>query len=363
MVIVSFTLTDEGVASFQNALACILKFSEDVSLDARRDRALLSIFRSRAGGDASRGGSADSNIERCDVSIEDGPDRKSRFVAKIAWRNGITATHAISFEAKAPVMAKFDSSQADNQWSISAHTLRRLMDHFGPKVELLDINTEGEGVLNLTCSTEKQYTKTDGILNMNLHTSIAVKMDDFDDIDTEDKHHIIINFVLMTVGEKEGSNIKKDGARVRNSRTTRPSLPATITTPSATTAEPGQRLTNRVELESSQAGALPSTARTGPIPPDVNSGFEMRPPLAPPSTIRVEALYDEDSQWEPINPEEENPGFVQIEWDESLRPELAFVPITNAQDTHDDEPAAPDVSGGLEPTQRLTQVRKFGLFD
>lgn len=36
------------------------------------------------------------------------------------------------------------------------------MDHFGPKVELLDINTEGEGVLNLTCSTEKQYTKTDG---------------------------------------------------------------------------------------------------------------------------------------------------------------------------------------------------------
>jgi hypothetical protein len=76
---------------------------------------------------------------------------------------GITATHAISFEAKTPVFARFDSAGADNQWSISAHTLRRLMDHFGPKVELLDINTEGEGVLNLTCSTEKQYTKTDGM--------------------------------------------------------------------------------------------------------------------------------------------------------------------------------------------------------
>ncbi len=36
------------------------------------------------------------------------------------------------------------------------------MDHFGPKVELLDINTEGSSVLNLTCFTEKQYTKTDG---------------------------------------------------------------------------------------------------------------------------------------------------------------------------------------------------------
>ena len=38
MPIVSFTLTDEGVASFQNALACILKFSEDVSLAAWRDK-------------------------------------------------------------------------------------------------------------------------------------------------------------------------------------------------------------------------------------------------------------------------------------------------------------------------------------
>ncbi|KAL1909998.1 hypothetical protein Sste5344_004187 [Sporothrix stenoceras] len=77
----------------------------------------------------------------------------------------------------------------------------------------------------------------------------------------------------------------------------------------------------------------------------------------------MEALYDEDSQWEPVNPEEENPGFVQIEWDESLRPELAFVPIANGQDANDEEPAPVDVPGGLEPTQRLTQVRKFGLFD
>ena len=38
MAIVSFTLTDDGVTAFQNALACILKFSEDVSLDARKDK-------------------------------------------------------------------------------------------------------------------------------------------------------------------------------------------------------------------------------------------------------------------------------------------------------------------------------------
>ncbi|CAK7210641.1 hypothetical protein SCUCBS95973_000857 [Sporothrix curviconia] len=319
MPIVSFTLTDDGVASFQNALACILKFSEDVSLAAWRDKA------------------------------------------------SITATHAISFEAKSSVSAKFNSSQADNQWSISAHTLRRLMDHFGPKVELLDINTEGEGVLNLTCSTEKQYTKTDGILNMNLHTSIAVKMDDFDDIDVEDKHHIIINvkdfrailqhactmggilsaqysepckplrfsyndnglfcqFVLMTVGAKKGSGTRKDGSRIRNNngQTAQPTLSAMTSTASATTVEALPRLSNRAEPKPSQPGGLPSTARTAPIATSVNSGFEMRPPLAPPSTIRVEALYDEDSQWEPVNPEEDNSGFVQIEWDESLRPVRKF---------------------------------------
>ena len=252
-------------------------------------------------------------------------------------------------------------------------------------------------------------------------------MDDFDDIDVEDKHHIIINvkdfrailqhacttsgilsaqysepckplrfsysdkglfcqFVLMTVGVKKGSGMRKDISRVRNNngQTAQPTLSAMASTVSAASVEAAPRLSNRAEPRPSQAAGLPSTARTAPIVPAVNSGFEMRPPLAPPSTIRVEALYDEDSQWEPVNPEEDNSGFVQIEWDESLRPvsfffpaslekrkggffsrekkadcllqELAFVPIANAQDTQDDEPSVPDASGGLEPTQRLTQV-------
>ncbi|CAK7270910.1 hypothetical protein SEPCBS119000_004327 [Sporothrix epigloea] len=283
------------------------------------------------------------------------------------------------------------------------------MDHFGPKVELLDINTEGEGVLNLTCSTEKQYSKTDGILSMNLHTSIAVKMDDFVDIDVEDKHHIIINvkdfrailqhacttsgilaaqysepckplrfsygdgdlfcqFVLMTVGVKKGPSTKKDGTRVRNNNgaSARTAKSATTSTAGSAAAGGTPRLSNRGEPRESrpsQSAGLPSAAQAALMAPKVNSGFEIRPPLAPPSTIRVEALYDEDSQWEPVNPEDDNSGFVQIEWDESLRPELVFVPIANDQDTQENEPVVPVATEGLEPTQRLTQVRKFGLFD
>lgn len=30
------------------------------------------------------------------------------------------------------------------------------MEHFGPGIDLLDINTDGENVVNFTCFTEKQ---------------------------------------------------------------------------------------------------------------------------------------------------------------------------------------------------------------
>lgn len=38
------------------------------------------------------------------------------------------------------------------------------MDHFGPGIELLDINTDGESVVNFTCFTEKAVNpSTDGM--------------------------------------------------------------------------------------------------------------------------------------------------------------------------------------------------------
>lgn len=32
------------------------------------------------------------------------------------------------------------------------------MEHFGPGIDLLDINTDGENVVNFTCFTEKQVS-------------------------------------------------------------------------------------------------------------------------------------------------------------------------------------------------------------
>lgn len=49
--------------------------------------------------------------------------------------------------------AKFDKTEATNNWAISPRTLRQLMDHFGPGIDYLDIHGEDE-VVNFTCFTE-----------------------------------------------------------------------------------------------------------------------------------------------------------------------------------------------------------------
>lgn len=37
MVVLSFTISDDGVGAFRDALICLSKFSDDVSLEARKD--------------------------------------------------------------------------------------------------------------------------------------------------------------------------------------------------------------------------------------------------------------------------------------------------------------------------------------
>jgi cell cycle checkpoint control protein RAD9A len=39
MVILNFTLSEEGVAVLHDALACMFKFSDDVCLEAKKDKA------------------------------------------------------------------------------------------------------------------------------------------------------------------------------------------------------------------------------------------------------------------------------------------------------------------------------------
>lgn len=121
-------------------------------------QALISLFRSRAGVDSQRDVEKQTIIDRCDVAIEDGEGVSSRFIARIVFRNGLTSTHRLPFEVAVPVHAKFNKQDSPHHWKIASRTLRQLMDHFGPGIELLDINTDGDHV-NFTCFSEKAVTE------------------------------------------------------------------------------------------------------------------------------------------------------------------------------------------------------------
>ena len=66
----------------------------------------------------------------------------------------MTSIHKLPFEVAAPVHGRFEKTEAVHHWTIPSRTLRQLMEHFGPGIDLLDINSDGEN-LNFTGTSEK----------------------------------------------------------------------------------------------------------------------------------------------------------------------------------------------------------------
>ncbi|KAK4152853.1 hypothetical protein C8A00DRAFT_34427 [Chaetomidium leptoderma] len=451
MVILNFTLSEEGVAVLHDALACMFKFSDDVCLEARKDkltlstlnisqsayvcfsfaanrffsrysfegtpqyrdrffcqlyiRSLLTIFRARQGsGEQSR--ERDASVDRCDVAIDDGLGKKSRLVARVSFRNGITASHSLPYEVKPPTHAKFNKDEAGNHWSISSRTLRQLMDHFGPGIELLDINTDDEArVVNFTCFTEKVQKRgavsNEAVLKKPLHTNIAVEMDEFDDVEVQDKLHIIISvkdfrailqhaqmtsgalttiysnpgrpmklsystdgvlceFILMTVGEKDALTQKHKNPRANAAKSTAPQLDSA--------SHRGSSVANDNQPNPPQPASRPPQQKTTVRPRQ--PAFEIRPsPMPPPTTARSDSLFvdqaEDDEQWEPVNPdEEEEEETGRLEWNATNEPNPSALRIGSYLSRQVEAQEAPPerLVSGLEPTQRLSEVRRFGLF-
>ncbi|KLO79562.1 rad9 protein [Fusarium fujikuroi] len=461
MALLNFTLSEEGVSAFRDALICLNKFSDDVSLEARKDsfilttlntsksayasvrfattkffsryqyqgsrqfrdrfhctlyiRALISLFRSRTAPDSQRDAEKQTLIDRCDVAIEDGEGVQSRFIARLIFRNGLTSTHRLPFEASVPIHAKFNKQDAPHHWTISSRTLRQLMDHFGPGIEFLDINTDGDHV-NFTCFSEKTVSE-DAVLKKPLQTSIAVEADEFDEIDVEDKLHIVISvkdfraiiqhagitgndvsarysiptqpiqlsyagdamsceFLVMTVGER-GTNTGQRTKKGRKNATqnTGPRLEATSRRPSI--APP--------ESQPAPAPAPPPPSLPQPNPtPQMSAArasasrvgaFDLRPSQrpAPPATNRSESLFVEDEGWEPINYEDEElaEDNAKLGWDHSIDPNASDIDTSRflenlapvepqAEIPH--PPPTDAESTYIEPTQKLTEVESLALF-
>lgn len=204
------------------------------------------------------------------------------------------------------------------------------------------------------------------VLKKPLHTSIAVEMDEFDDIDVPEKLHIIISvrdfrailqhanwtstelnatysrpgrpmkisysgdgisceFILMTVDEKSTSSAQKKGKFQGAARTARPALDA------ASSGRPASEAENRTRQPSpSQQPPRPPSQMPPPPRPAAprSSQFDIRAPTKqPPSTLKSDSLFlpqpDDDEQWAPVNPDEDDDGEgenARLEWDASNEP-------------------------------------------
>ena len=212
------------------------------------------------------------------------------------------------------------------------------------------------------------------MLKKPLQTSIAVEVDEFDDIDVEDKLHVVISvkdfraiiqhagitgndisaryslpskpiqltysgdaisceFLIMTVGERGSTT----GQRTKKGR-------KAATQDSAPRLEATSRRTSVAPSEAQAPQSLPPTGASSTINADPSPASRMMPPaitpqmsgaratisrlgafdlrpsqrVPPPATMRSESLFVEDESWEPVEDEDEDDEHnARLEWDHS----------------------------------------------
>lgn len=210
------------------------------------------------------------------------------------------------------------------------------------------------------------------VLRKPLQTSIAVEADEFDEIDVEDKLHIVISvkdfraiiqhagisgsdltaryslpakpiqfaysadamnceFLIMTVGER-GSQVPnqkvKKGNKAAAAAAQGPRLEAVSRRTSVAPSEAPQP-----PREESHAPPPSASARVPPsnVPRQVGavrasasrmSAFDLRPSQKPPPpTLRSESLFVEDEGWEPVRDDDEDGETATLGWDHSADPD------------------------------------------
>ncbi|GAM37014.1 DNA repair protein [Talaromyces pinophilus] len=227
----SFSLKPSALLQLHDALVCLSKFNESVSIEAEYDllrlstlntaktayasfvldsgkffskysfsarggqqsssgqryvdkfacqmylKALLSVFKGRAGESRDK----QTAVERCDIELHDSPD-EAECVVK---------SYKLTYEPVSVQHALFDQARVQNQWIIQAKILREIIDHFSPTAEQLDIYPDA-GKAIFTSFTNKI---SDGkeILKQPVHTSVAIDKKDFEEFTVKDGLHVAIN--------------------------------------------------------------------------------------------------------------------------------------------------------------------------
>lgn len=209
------------------------------------------------------------------------------------------------------------------------------------------------------------------VLRKPLQTSIAVEADEFDEIDVEDKLHVVISvkdfraiiqhagisgsdltaryslpakpiqfaysadamtceFLIMTVGER-GSQVPNQKVKKGNKAAAQPQGPRLEAVSRRTSVAPSEA--PQPPREESHAPPPSASARVPPsnVPRQVGavrasasrmSAFDLRPSQKPPPpTLRSESLFVEDEGWEPVRDDDEDGENATLGWDHSADPD------------------------------------------
>ncbi|RPA98698.1 Rad9-domain-containing protein [Choiromyces venosus 120613-1] len=230
----NFTLSPSSAQKLHESLIALSKFSEYVSLEARRSRltlsslnssksayaavtlasnkffeaynfpspsqsqdnrftcrfyakALLSAFRQRYFDSKS----GDTAIEKCDVRFVEKAKGECRMLVRLLCKNRVLKTYRLTYEEVDVMHAVFDKDAARNMWVVKGRLLREFMEHFGPKAEQLDISGEN-GRAAFTSFTEKLVDGKE-ILKQPLQTSVSFDTADFDTFGAEDGVHVAVS--------------------------------------------------------------------------------------------------------------------------------------------------------------------------
>ncbi|KAK4494038.1 hypothetical protein PRZ48_015225 [Zasmidium cellare] len=359
------------------------------------NKALQSVFKGRAN---ERG--RETTVEQCDVSIQDQPDKTAcRLIVKMLSKHGMTKTYRLTYESVEVMHALFDKTAATQGWRISSRVLREYIEYFGPKTEQLDLLAQ-DGKAVFTSFTQKIQDGKE-VLKQPLETAIAIHTEDFEDFHMQEGMHIVISvkdfraivthaetlknpitasfsfptrplqfsyqnfgihseFTLMTSGEHRGTSSTQTSKFVSTRSSSRqPSVVAPQSNNRATSEMPpparpsaGKPLSSQSQRPSLREQVRHPAAADDDDDPD------------PDSLFLSNNGGDDDQTWDPPNYEQEEEDEM-LGWDASNENLGSFRPtIRDVNKRPPPRSVRDNVSSqdeGLEPTQRLSQLR--GMFD
>ncbi|GAB7363142.1 hypothetical protein MBLNU230_g3428t1 [Neophaeotheca triangularis] len=452
MPVLKFSVSPEATGRIYELLQCLAKFGEAVSLEAGADkltftainssrtayasfalgariffleydyqttasssagdlftcqlynRALQAVFKNRASDARGR----ETAIDRCDVTVQDEPDRaECRIIVKMLCRHGMTKTYRLTYESTEIVHALFDKRVATQGWKVSARILREYIEFFAQKTEQLSFLAQEDKAV-FTSFTEKIQDEKQ-VLKQPLETMISIDTNDFEDFHMQQGVHLVMSvkdfkaivthaetlratisaqfslptrplqfsytadgmhcqFTLMTWGDYRSASETTEAKFTSTRPASRTPSVAPSVTPIVTSAQQPPR----------QLSAMP--------PPTKPASYKHNKPLGQrqqsmslsrqasavnsdpdPDSLFVPAGDEDDQTWGPPSYDEQEEDQEMLGWDAGQDAGAASAHPT-FRDTQRGatsyrEPsttsAAPDEA--LEPTQRLSQLH--GMFD